>query len=107
MGGQGMKNDFGGHDNHHYNNVYAYVGRGLGVCSQQPGHEDYYYNNTAVIAGGDVGGFSCDGAAKTVVHDNRYFTPSGDIKECGASLKDWQAKGNDAGSTVAKIPDDA
>merc|ERR1719428_252494 len=40
-GGQGMKNDFGGHDNHHYNNVYAYVGQGLGVCGQQPGHEDY------------------------------------------------------------------
>ena len=64
-GGNGMKNDFGGHDNHHYNNVYAYVGQGLGVCSQQPGHEDYYFNNTAVITGSNVGGFACDGSAKT------------------------------------------
>merc|ERR1711937_550021 len=31
-GGQGMKNDFGGHDNHHFNNVYAYIGRAMGVC---------------------------------------------------------------------------
>ena len=23
---QGMKNDFGGHDNFHFNNLYAYVG---------------------------------------------------------------------------------
>ncbi len=25
-GGNGMKTDFGGHDNHHFNNLYAYVG---------------------------------------------------------------------------------
>ena len=105
-GAQGMKNDFGGHDNHHYNNVYAYVGQGLGVCSQQAGHEDYYYNNTAVITGSNVGGFACSGDAKTVVHDNRYFTPSGSITECHVDLKAWQAQGNDAGSTVAALPSD-
>ena len=30
-GGQGMKNDFGGHDNYHRNNIYAYSGKALGV----------------------------------------------------------------------------
>ena len=25
-GGRAMKNDFGGHDNHHYGNIYGYVG---------------------------------------------------------------------------------
>ena len=29
--GQGMKNDFGGHDNHHTGDIYAYVGQALGV----------------------------------------------------------------------------
>merc|ERR1712107_115592 len=28
-GGQGLKSDFGGHDNHHTNNIYAYVKRAL------------------------------------------------------------------------------
>lgn len=69
-GGQGMKNDYGGHvrcaaccclrrrlqcrpsvrrspfaaldaqDNYHYENIYGYVGQGLGVCSQIDGHEE-------------------------------------------------------------------
>jgi hypothetical protein len=105
-GGQGMKNDFGGHDNHHYNNIYGYVGQGLGVCSQQPGHEDYFFNNTLVTTGSKVGGFACDGDAKTVVHDNAYFTPSGNISECKMDLAAWQAAGNDKGSSVGALPAD-
>jgi hypothetical protein len=105
-GGQGMKNDFGGHDNQHFNNVYAYVGQGLGVCSQQPGHEDYYYGNKVVVTGTNVGQLTCTGAAKTVVHDNAYFSPSGAVYECEEDLAAWQAKGNDKGSTVAKLPSD-
>merc|ERR1712166_1221572 len=106
-GGQGMKNDFGGHDNHHYGNVYAYVGQGLGVCSQQPGHEDYYYNNTVVMTGTNVGGFPCSGHGKTIVHDNKYFTPSGKISECKQDLPEWQKAGEDKGSTVSSTPADA
>ena len=60
---QAMKNDFGGHDNHHYDNVDAYVFRAalrkpcrlaqraaqakvdhaLGVCETIAGHEDYFF----------------------------------------------------------------
>ena len=29
----GLKSDFGGHDNHHYGNVYGYVGSGPHVCA--------------------------------------------------------------------------
>ena len=105
-GGNGMKNDFGGHDNHHYQNVYAYVGQGLGVCSQTAGHEDYFYGNKLVTTGTKVGGFACDGDAKTVVHNNSYFTKGGSITECKMDLAAWQAKGNDKGSAVAKLPSD-
>ena len=105
-GGNGMKNDFGGHDNHHYRNVYAYAGMGLGVCSQQPGHEDYFYGNKLVTTGTKVGDLACDGDAKTVVHDNAYYTASGSISECKMDLKAWQARGNDKGSTVGPLPTD-
>ena len=44
-----MKNDFGGHDNFHFNNMYAYVGQGLDVCQQLNGHSDYFYNNSVVM----------------------------------------------------------
>ena len=105
-GAQGMKNDFGGHDNHHYANVYAYAGQALGVCEQLDGHEDYFYGNKVVLTGGSVGGVQCAAPGKTVLSDNAYYTPTGAITECDANLTDWQALGNDAGSTVARLPDD-
>eukprot|EP00316_Scyphosphaera_apsteinii_P011180 CAMPEP_0119345442 /NCGR_PEP_ID=MMETSP1333-20130426/107488_1 /TAXON_ID=418940 /ORGANISM="Scyphosphaera apsteinii, Strain RCC1455" /LENGTH=733 /DNA_ID=CAMNT_0007357911 /DNA_START=423 /DNA_END=2624 /DNA_ORIENTATION=+ len=105
-GGQGMKNDFGGHDNHHYGNVYAYVGRGLGVCSQLPGHQDFFYGNKIVMVGSDVGGLQCSGDAKTIVHDNAYYTATGNVSECRMPLAAWQAQGEDTGSVVSKWPSD-
>ena len=103
----GMKNDFGGHDNHHYNNIYAYVINGFGINDQLSGHEDYFYNNTVVMTrDGDYGHGTCDGPGKTVVHDNRIYSPNGKITECKMSLSEWQAKGNDPGTTASKWPDD-
>jgi hypothetical protein len=105
-GGQGMKNDFGGHDNHHYNNIYAYSGKAMGVTNTLPGHEDYFYGNKGVFTGTDVGGVQCKAPA-TVMHDNQYFTSTGKITECGKQLADWQAEsGSDQGSTVAVTPTD-
>ena len=104
---RGMKNDFGGHDNHHYNNIYAYVGTGFKINSQLDGHEDYFYNNTVVMTGtGDYGNPTCDGQGKTVLHDNRIYNKDGKVTECKMSLADWQAKGNDPGTTGAVWPDD-
>merc|ERR1712166_856893 len=50
-GGQGMKNDFGGHDNHHYDNVYAYVGGAIALfdAPMLSGHEDLYFGNKVVM----------------------------------------------------------
>jgi hypothetical protein len=105
-GGRGMKNDFGGHDNHHFNNIYAYVDTGLNVCDQLEGHEDYFYSNKVIMTGDELGGFKCSGPGKTVIQNNTYYTSSGDVQECGMSLADWQKQGEDKGSTVMKYPDD-
>merc|ERR1712083_892947 len=90
-GGRGMKNDFGGHDNHHYNNVDAYVGSGLGVTTTIPGHEDYFYGNYVVMTGTSVG--TC---LDIRMPDNQYFTPTGKI----------QAGCSGYGGTVGKTPSD-
>ena len=103
----GMKNDFGGHDNRHYNNIYSYVNKGFGINSQLKGHEDYFYNNVVVqTQDGDYGNPTCSGDGKTVVHDNKIYTPSGKVTECKMSLADWQAQGNDPGTTASKWPED-
>merc|ERR1712166_1060878 len=77
-GGQGMKNDFGGHDNYHHDNIYA-----------------------------KVGPMTCTGTGATQVHDNEYFTSTGAIQECGKDLSQWQTEGHDQGSVAAKTPSDA
>jgi len=90
-GRQAMKNDFGGHDNHHYGNVVAYVSRALGVTTTITGHEDYFYGNYVVMTGTSVG--TC---LDERMHDNQYFTPSGQIDSgCGGY-----------GGTVRKTPSD-
>ena len=105
--GNGMKNDFGGHDNWHFNNIYAYVGRGFGIVGQLEGHEDYFCNNTVVMTrDGDYGNPQCTDPGKTIVHDNRIYTPNGQVTECKMTLAEWQSKGNDKGTTAAKWPDD-
>ena len=44
----GLKNDFGGHDNHHVRNVYAYTGKALNVCPALEGHEDWFFENKVI-----------------------------------------------------------
>jgi hypothetical protein len=103
-----MKNDFGGHDNNHYNNIYGYVGQAIGMydAPMLDGHGDYFYNNSVILTGSHVGAGTCTGTGMTVLHDNKYFTNDGTVTECKMDLAAWQAKGNDKGSSVAKLPTD-
>merc|ERR1711988_97364 len=107
-GGNGMKNDFGGHSNYHLNNVYAYVGQAIGFydAPMLAGEEDHFENNKVVTTGTNFGSPTCSGTGKTQIHDNQYFTSSGAIEECGKDLAEWQQAGNDQGSTVSKTPAD-
>lgn len=107
-GGNGMKNDFGGHSNYHLNNVYAYIGQAIGFydAPMLVGEEDHFQNNKVVMTGTKVGSFTCDGVGMPVLGNNQYFTPTGAATECKMPLEQWQAKGHDKGSTVAKTPSD-
>jgi hypothetical protein len=101
-GGQGMKNDFGGHDNHHYGNIYAYAGRALGVTNTLEGHVDLFQNNTVVLTSNSVGGPQCRAPA-TIMGGNKYYTKGGTISECGKKSIDTTI---DPGSTVEDLPTD-
>ena len=104
-GGQGMKNDFGGHDNHHYGNIYAYAGRALGVTNTLAGHVDLFQNNTAILTSSSVGGPQCKAPA-TIMGGNKYYTKDGTISECG-SKGGKPDQDIDPGATVDKLPTDA
>jgi hypothetical protein len=66
-GNRGMKNDFGGHDNHHFGNIYAYAGIGLSVCATLDGHEDLFEDNYVVLTGDNVGSPGCQAPGKTLM----------------------------------------
>jgi len=104
-GGNGMKTDFGGHDNHHYQNIYAYSGRALGVTGTLEGHEDYFYKNKVVLTGQNVGNAQCNDP-KTQMHDNQYFANGAKVHLCGKDLADVQKQGMDSGSTESALPTD-
>ena len=106
----GLKNDFGGHDNKQYGNMYINSGGCMSVCAQKPGHEDAFFNNTCVsVAKSPVyANFQpgIGGAAYPVMHDNRVYTADGKATEAGKTIEAWQALGHDVGTTVARLPSD-
>jgi len=105
-GDRGLKNDFGGHDNHQYRNIYAYVGQALNVDETLPGHEDVFVNNKAVLRGSSVGAPQCE-VPRTILARNSYYTPDGAVSVCDRTLVDAQRQlGVEVNSTVAAFPAD-
>jgi hypothetical protein len=112
-GSNDEKSDLGGHDNRHAGNLLLFVGAGFGIGPVVPGHADHFVNNTVVLLqDGDYGhGQDCgtDAGTRTVVSNNRIYSPKGNVEECGTSLDAWQKKdpqNNDPGTTAAPYPSD-
>eukprot|EP00937_MAST-01D_sp_MAST-1D-sp2_P000871 g871.t1 len=115
-GDNGLKADFGGHDNVHTGNLYAYpqIGCLVDITEQLPGHELQFFGNRCVMrlagAAGRYAHFDCadldSGAprAAPAMHDNAVFAPDGQFSVCGLSLAQLQARGFEVGTTVAKLP---
>ena len=78
-----MKNDFDGHDNTHYNNLYCYIsGPAVDVTtSMRPGHEDWFYNNMYTVVGAGLPTYDLIARNTTVmpvVYNNQIFTQNGE-----------------------------
>ena len=86
----GLKSDFGGHDNRHYRNVYAYVGDCWGG-----GNMDWFINNTCVTKMADSGYHpDCPGHGPNpyeIVTGNTVYNQDGVLKGkiCGATVAKW------------------
>ena len=67
-----------------------------------PGHEQHLVNNTCILErDGDYGLPICSGSGKSIMGGNSIFSPTGAITECGMPLAQWQAQGNDPGTTAS------
>ena len=55
----------------------------------------FYSNNVVLNKDGDYGtGQTCLGDGKTIVRDNKIYTPTGKVIECGKDLAKWQGVWN-------------
>ena len=106
----GMKSDYGGHDNHHFSNVYAYVGSAFGTVWQYPGHEDYFFDNHVVVTHdgdyGEAGGMCGGDGSPPIIYNNTIFSPTGNVTVCGYPLAVWQKMGHETGSSAHPFPND-
>lgn len=106
-GATGLKSDFGGHDNTHVSNIYAYASSAVAVSSRTlDGHGARFSGNMAILTGESING-NVDGRFICVnpqikMHNNSYFTPSGNATLCGQDL----SQSMDIDSTVSKLPSD-
>ena len=115
----GMKNDGGGHDNIHYNNIYGYQHElCFRINGQLQGHQDGFYNNTCVLEAtqSTYGNFDC-GTQNSQnqwpkLGDNTIYITTGDeskIGLCSMTEADFQKKypGIDDKTVIKGAPNNA
>ena len=100
----GLKSDFGGHDQVWTGNVLGYVGNCYQLFSFK-GYNDGYTNNTCVFTGGYNSDCKVDKSVD--VRANRVFSRDGTLEVCGVPFAEWQRQGHDPETTLGKWPADA
>ena len=79
-GANGMKNDFGGHDNHHQHNMYLFVdscwGEGFqaGQVDGTANNDEFTYNRCLLKDGGSYGSDCGNNPKGFTTHDNSIYT---------------------------------
>ena len=98
-----MKSDFNGQWNHHWNNVYGYVGS----CFND-GMWLAFYNNTCIVSGLSGKGFTCPDKSKEMsVFGNKVYNQDGTATTCNGTSGKWpsDATVTDMGTkTLAPFP---
>ena len=107
-GENGLKSDYSSHDNHHFENIYAFARTLYCVTAPNtdPMTQDLFYGNTAVMV--EDNGLGCGDHGNSVkcgtvpdqpgapfFWDNTLYTPSGNasnVTTCGKSLLYWQSR---------------
>ena len=111
----GMKNDFGGHDNRHHHNIYAYTGKCMQDWSGQiPEHLDYFHDNTCILDGDGGPEYATYDDTEgnedvwPIMYNNTVYSSNGTTSINGVDLAEYQKDGkHDQGTTVDKLPADS
>jgi len=123
--GEGLKQDYGGHDSSYTDNlnvVHHYDGQNcFNTWTFVPGHEHVFKNNTCILlydsnyadfqgACKICKGLGPQGRCMPDLANNKYYTPNGTVNlKCGNSnvpLADIQKLGSEVGSSAGTKPSD-
>ena len=106
----------GGHGSKFFSNLVITKPDGgacIGNGGYLPGLGDAYYNNTCVLPGtsgatGNVGHVSQCEETQNEMHDNKYYTASGNatLGQCGLVVGMYAKNGMEKGSTSSPLPSD-
>eukprot|EP00937_MAST-01D_sp_MAST-1D-sp2_P005490 g5490.t1 len=102
----GLKSDFGGHDEVYFNNTLAYVGACWDMWNFD-GYNDGFWDNACVFRNSYAS--DCFGKGKGLgwrVGNNSVFSESGNENICSTTLSQWVKQGHDQGTTISKWPTD-
>ena len=103
-----FKSDFGGHDNRHFSNIYAYTSDWYCYYGSA-GANDWFVNNSLILTDNTGYTSNCDlpaGTSGFKVYNNSIYLPKGNLTVCNMTFEQWQSKGNDPGTTIHKLPTD-
>ena len=129
-GNGGLKSDYGGHDNRHHHNVYAFIthGKCVSITPQAPNHTDGFHDNVCVFQTrpdwtpayaeyycNTSSQYTAEVYALPDMHDNRVWQQgaNGSVR-CLAmafwdanwtALERWQELGHDIGTVVKNTSD--
>jgi hypothetical protein len=129
-GNGGLKSDYGGHDNVHHDNVYAFIthGKCVSIEPQKPGHADGFFSNYCVFQTrpdwtpgyaeyycSTTSPNSTDVYELPLMHDNQVWQQgaNGSVRcmqqafhqHNWTTLEEWQRLGHDQGTVVKNVSD--
>ena len=112
----GLKSDFGGHDNVWERNLLLYVnncyGAGFAKFSWPwPGYNDGFYNNTCVFRATYESTCGREESFRAHIHSNRVYSRDGNLNVCAGTNRStrfaqWQRQGHDTKTKLGRWPSD-
>eukprot|EP01084_Bolivina_argentea_P000567 1064_1 len=91
----GLKNQWGGHDEVSFNNIYAYIGLScFCIHYELPGHIDYYFNNTCIINQNKLTKYKTDYGTFGGVTDPSNYPNLNFYSNCSISSASFPVLGN-------------
>ena len=112
----GLKSDFGGHDNVWERNMLLFVNNCYGAGFSRflwpwPGYNDGFFNNTCIFRATYESTCGREESFRQLIHSNRVYSKDGTLMVCAGAnqsvgFAQWQREGHDTLTKLGLWPSD-